>query len=41
MEEMMDDTFESVLDEEGLDEAADTEIDKILFEVTSGMKRVD
>ncbi|XP_062507821.1 charged multivesicular body protein 3-like [Corticium candelabrum] len=36
MEEMMEDTFESV-EEEGLDEAADVEVEKILFEVTNGI----
>ena len=35
MEEMLEDTFES-MEEEGLDEAADAEVEKILFEVTNG-----
>jgi charged multivesicular body protein 3 len=36
MEEMLEDTFES-MEEEGLDEAADAEVEKILFEVTNGI----
>ena len=35
MEELIEDTFESMEDED-LDELADQEIDKILFEVTKG-----
>ena len=37
MEEMIEDTFESMEDED-LDELADQEIDKILFEVTKGKR---
>jgi len=36
MEEMMNDTFESLEDQEELEEAADEEIDNILWEVTAG-----
>lgn len=39
MEEMIGDTFESMEDED-LDELADQEIDKILFEVTKGRKMI-
>lgn len=35
MEELIEDTFESMEDED-LDELADQEVDKILFEVTKG-----
>ena len=36
MEEMMDDAFESALGDEDEEEAAEAEVDKILFEVTNG-----
>ncbi|XP_048472696.1 charged multivesicular body protein 3 isoform X3 [Rhincodon typus] len=36
IEEMLEDTFESMEDEEEMEEAAEMEIDKILFEVTAG-----
>ncbi|CAL8140214.1 unnamed protein product [Orchesella dallaii] len=36
MEEMINDTFESLEDQEELEEAADEEIDNILWEVTAG-----
>lgn len=35
IEEMMDDTFES-LEDDDLEEEADKEVDKILFEITNG-----
>jgi charged multivesicular body protein 3 len=35
IEEMMDDTFES-LEDDDLEEQADQEVEKILWEVTSG-----
>ena len=35
MEEMMEDTFEG-LEDEDLEELADTEVEKVLFEITSG-----
>ncbi|XP_057307162.1 charged multivesicular body protein 3-like [Hydractinia symbiolongicarpus] len=37
MEEMLEDTFEGMEDQEELEEAAQGEVDKILFEVTSGV----
>ena len=33
---MLEDTFESMDDQEELEEAAEMEIDKILFEITAG-----
>ncbi|XP_070541355.1 charged multivesicular body protein 3-like [Ptychodera flava] len=36
IEEMMEDTFESLEDEDEMEEAAQAEVDKILFEVTAG-----
>ncbi|XP_062903143.1 E3 ubiquitin-protein ligase RNF103 isoform X4 [Mobula hypostoma] len=36
IDEMLEDTFESMEDEEEMEEAAEMEIDKILFEVTAG-----
>ncbi|XP_065191045.1 charged multivesicular body protein 3-like [Sycon ciliatum] len=37
IEEMMDDAFESALGDEDEEEAAEAEVDKILFEVTNGI----
>lgn len=37
MEEMLEDTFEGMEDQEELEEAAQGEVDKILFEITSGV----
>lgn len=37
IEEMLEDTFESMEDQEELEDAAQEEVDKILFEVTSGV----
>ena len=36
LEEMLEDTFEGMEDQDELEEAAQDEVDKILFEVTSG-----
>lgn len=36
IEEMMEDTFESMEDQDEMDEAAQEEIDKVLFEITAG-----
>lgn len=36
IEEMMDDAFESVNDDEDLEEEAEEEVDKVLFELTAG-----
>jgi charged multivesicular body protein 3 len=37
LEEMVEDTMESALgDDEELDEAADNEVDKVLYELTAG-----
>ncbi|XP_026166083.1 charged multivesicular body protein 3 [Mastacembelus armatus] len=36
IEEMMEDTFESMEDGEEMEEAAEEEVDKILFEITAG-----
>ena len=36
IEEMLEDTFESLEDQEELDEAAQEEVDKVLFEITAG-----
>uniref|UniRef100_A0A673US36 Charged multivesicular body protein 3 n=1 Tax=Suricata suricatta TaxID=37032 RepID=A0A673US36_SURSU len=36
IEEMLEDTFESMDDQEDMEEAAEMEIDKILFEITAG-----
>ena len=36
MEEMLEDTFESMEDGEEMEEAAEEEVDKILFEITAG-----
>ena len=33
----MQDTLESALDQEGLEEAADSELEKVLYEVTQGV----
>lgn len=33
---MLEDTFESMEDEEEMEEAAEEEVDKILFEITAG-----
>ena len=33
---MLEDTFESMDDQEEMEEAAETEIDRILFEITAG-----
>ncbi len=33
---MLEDTFESMDDQEELDEAAQEEVDKVLFEITAG-----
>lgn len=35
---MLEDTFESMEDEEEMEEAAEAEVDKILFEITAGEK---
>ena len=37
IEEMMEDTFESMEDQDELEDAAQEEVDKIIFEVTSGV----
>lgn len=34
---MLEDTFESMEDQEEMEEEAEMEIDKILFEITAGM----
>merc|ERR1712136_184831 len=36
IEEMMEDTFDSVTEEEEMEEAAQDEIDKVLYEITAG-----
>ena len=36
IEEMLEDTFESLEDQEEMEEEAEMEIDKILFEITAG-----
>lgn len=36
IEEMLEDTFESMEDSEDMEEAAEAEVDKILFEITAG-----
>lgn len=36
IEEMLEDTFESMEDGEEMEEAAEAEVDKILFEITAG-----
>lgn len=38
MEEMLEDTFESMEDGEDMEEEAAEEVDKILFEITAGEK---
>lgn len=38
MEEMLEDTFESMEDGEDMEEEAEAEVDKILFEITAGGK---
>lgn len=38
IEEMLEDTFESMEDGEEMEEAAEEEVDKILFEITAGEK---
>uniref|UniRef100_A0A4W5R914 Charged multivesicular body protein 3 n=1 Tax=Hucho hucho TaxID=62062 RepID=A0A4W5R914_9TELE len=35
-EEMLEDTFESMEDDDEMEEAAEAEVDKILFEITAG-----
>ena len=37
---MLEDTFESMEDQDELEDAAQEEVDKILFEVTSGSCRL-
>eukprot|EP00730_Choanoeca_flexa_P003632 TRINITY_DN11461_c0_g1_i1.p2 TRINITY_DN11461_c0_g1~~TRINITY_DN11461_c0_g1_i1.p2 ORF type:complete len:211 (+),score=58.62 TRINITY_DN11461_c0_g1_i1:1997-2629(+) len=37
IEEMMDDTFESVMDDSDVEEEAQEEVDKVLFELTDGL----
>lgn len=37
IEEMLEDTFESMDDQEEMEEAAEMEIDRILFEITAGI----
>ena len=37
IEEMLDDTMESVMDDEELDDEADEEIEKVLFDITAGI----
>lgn len=36
IEEMLEDTFESMEDGEEMEEAAEEEVDKILFDITAG-----
>jgi len=36
IEEMVNDTMDSVFDEDGLEEAADEEVENVLFELTAG-----
>lgn len=36
IEEMLEDTLEGMEDEEEMEEAAEAEVDKILFEITAG-----
>lgn len=36
IEEMLEDTFESMEDDDEMEEAAEAEVDKILFEITAG-----
>lgn len=36
MSEMMDDTFEMLDEDEGLEEEAGEEVDKVLFQITDG-----
>merc|ERR1711976_591960 len=36
IEEMVNDTMDSVFDEDGLQEAADLEVENILYEITAG-----
>lgn len=38
IEEMMEDTFESMEDGEEMEEAAEEEVDRILFDITAGDK---
>lgn len=38
MEEMLEDTFESMEDGEDMEEEAEEEVDNILFEITAGEK---
>lgn len=38
IEEMLEDTFESMEDGEDMEEEAEEEVDKILFEITAGEK---
>jgi charged multivesicular body protein 3 len=37
IEEVMDDTMENVFDEDGLEEEASAEVDKVLYEITKGV----
>lgn len=37
IEEMMDDAFESMEDQDELEEEADAEVEKVLWELTAGM----
>ena len=37
IEEMMDDAFESLDDQEELEDEMQAEVDKVLFELTAGM----
>jgi len=39
IEEMMDDAFESMEDQEELEEEADAEVEKVLWELTAGVTR--
>lgn len=36
IEEMLEDTFESMEDQDDMEEAAEAEVDKILYEITAG-----
>lgn len=36
IEEMLEDTFEGMEDEDEMEEAAEAEVDKILFDITAG-----
>ena len=39
IEEMMEDTMESIDDQDDLEEEAQEEVDKILFDITKGKRR--